>query len=139
MSVFRNFFGNVPIQQALLNMIRTDRIPQTILLGGPEGVGKATLVRRFAAQVLGDAEKIERDDLSLPDNVELLAEREKLPSDKRADDPLVFKKLIYEMRFDEVSAVYAGFGQFFVGLRFASEDLGNFMSGHLPCWQGPAK
>ncbi len=24
-----------------------------------------------------------------------------------ADDPLVFKKLIYEMRFDEVSAVYA--------------------------------
>ncbi len=51
-----------------------------------------------------------------------------------ADDPLVFKKLIYEMRFDEVSAVYAGFGQFFVGLRFASEDLGRFMGGHLPGW-----
>ena len=30
-----------------------------------------------------------------------------------ADDPLVFKKLIYEMRFDHVSAVYALFGQFF--------------------------
>src|ERR1700680_2073952 len=29
-----------------------------------------------------------------------------------ADDPLVFKKLIYEMRFDEVSAVYALFGHF---------------------------
>ena len=29
-----------------------------------------------------------------------------------ADDPVVFKKLIYEMRFDEVSAVYALFGQF---------------------------
>lgn len=56
-----------------------------------------------------------------------------------ADEPLVFKKLIYEMRFDEVSAVYAGFGQFFVGLRFASEDLGGFMSGHLPGWQGPTK
>ena len=27
-----------------------------------------------------------------------------------ADDPVVFKKLIYEMRFDEVSAVYALFG-----------------------------
>ncbi|MBL8222819.1 MAG: heme-dependent peroxidase [Bryobacterales bacterium] len=51
-----------------------------------------------------------------------------------ADDPLVFKKLIYEMRFDEVSAVYAGFGQFFVGLRIASEDLGALMSGHLPAW-----
>src|SRR5579863_1129408 len=30
-----------------------------------------------------------------------------------ADDPLVFKKLIYEMRFDEVSAVYALFGTFY--------------------------
>ena len=30
-----------------------------------------------------------------------------------ADDPVVFKKLIYEMRFDEVSAVYALFGQFY--------------------------
>src|SRR5580704_758706 len=37
-----------------------------------------------------------------------------------ADDPLVFKKLIYEMRFDEVSAVYALFGTFYVGLRCAS-------------------
>jgi chlorite dismutase len=34
-----------------------------------------------------------------------------------ADDPLVFKRLIYEMRFDEVSAVYALFGTFYVGQR----------------------
>ena len=34
-----------------------------------------------------------------------------------SDDPLVFKKLIYEMRFDQVSAVYALFGTFFVGVR----------------------
>ena len=34
-----------------------------------------------------------------------------------ASEPLVFKKLIYEMRFDQVSAEYALFGQFFVGLR----------------------
>ena len=34
-----------------------------------------------------------------------------------AEDPLVFKKLIYEMRFDQVSAVYALFGSFFVGVR----------------------
>ena len=40
-----------------------------------------------------------------------------------ADDPLVFKKLIYEMRFDEVSAVYAEFGMFFVGRRWPSSDL----------------
>lgn len=32
-----------------------------------------------------------------------------------ADDVLQFKKLIYEMRFDEVSARYSEFGEFFVG------------------------
>ena len=40
-----------------------------------------------------------------------------------AEDPLVFKKLIYEMRFDEVSAVYALFGAFYVGLRVAPGGL----------------
>jgi DNA polymerase-3 subunit delta' len=33
---------------------------------------------------------IEHDDLSLPDNVTLVQDREKLPADKRNDDPLVF-------------------------------------------------
>lgn len=32
-----------------------------------------------------------------------------------ADDPLVFKKLVYEMRFDEASARYGEFGGFYVG------------------------
>jgi chlorite dismutase len=32
-----------------------------------------------------------------------------------ADDALTFKKLVYEMRFDEVSARYGEFGEFFVG------------------------
>jgi len=41
-----------------------------------------------------------------------------------ADDPLVFKKLIYEMRFDKVSAVYALFGTFYVGVRAQAADLG---------------
>ena len=40
-----------------------------------------------------------------------------------ADDPLVFKKLVYEMRFDESSARYAEFGPFFVGLRLPAADL----------------
>ena len=39
-----------------------------------------------------------------------------------ADDPVIFKKLIYEMRFDEVSAVYAMFGQFYVGRRIPAID-----------------
>ena len=48
-----------------------------------------------------------------------------------ADDPVVFKKLIYEMRFDEVSAVYALFGQFFLGVRLPIERLGAWLSGCL--------
>jgi hydrogen peroxide-dependent heme synthase len=52
-----------------------------------------------------------------------------------ADDPLVFKKLIYEMRFDEVSAVYALFGHFYVGLRCAAADLGKLLEGQLPAKQ----
>jgi hydrogen peroxide-dependent heme synthase len=49
-----------------------------------------------------------------------------------ADDPLVFKKLIYEMRFDEVSAVYALFGQFYLGLRVPAADLSRVLGGDLP-------
>ena len=48
-----------------------------------------------------------------------------------ADDPVVFKKLIYEMRFDEVSAVYALFGQFFLGVRLPMENLQGWLSGKL--------
>lgn len=48
-----------------------------------------------------------------------------------ADDPLVFKKLIYEMRFDEVSAVYAQFGTFYVGVRCSWCELGKLLEGRL--------
>jgi peroxiredoxin len=49
-----------------------------------------------------------------------------------AEDPLVFKKLIYEMRFDEVSAVYALFGQFYVGVRVPAGSLEKLLNGELP-------
>jgi len=48
-----------------------------------------------------------------------------------ADDPVVFKKLIYEMRFDEVSAVYALFGQFYIGIRLPVERLGGWLEGKI--------
>ena len=48
-----------------------------------------------------------------------------------AQDPLVFKKLIYEMRFDKVSAVYAQFGQFFVGVRVPAANLKEWLAGRL--------
>ncbi|HYV62756.1 MAG TPA: chlorite dismutase family protein, partial [Bryobacteraceae bacterium] len=44
-----------------------------------------------------------------------------------SEDPLVFKKLIYEMRFDEVSAVYALFGVFYVGLRTPAAELSSLL------------
>jgi chlorite dismutase len=49
-----------------------------------------------------------------------------------ADNPLVFKKLIYEMRFDEVSAVYAQFGHFYVGVRCSWCNLGKLLRGEVP-------
>jgi DNA polymerase-3 subunit delta' len=88
--MFPDFYGNVSVVETLSQMIEHRRIAQTIILSGPEGVGKATLVRRFASVLLGNRAKIERDDLSLPQNVEAIEEREKWTADKRNDDPLLF-------------------------------------------------
>ena len=52
--------------------------------------------------------------------------------DLYADDPLVFKKLIYEMRFDEASARYAVFGSFWSGLQFSIAELPRFLAGDVP-------
>jgi chlorite dismutase len=49
-----------------------------------------------------------------------------------ADDPLVFKKLIYELRFDEASAWYAEFGPFYVGLQFSASELPRYLAGEVP-------
>lgn len=88
--MFENFQGNLHVQTTLEGMIARERIPQTMLFAGLAGLGKATLARRFAARLLGSPEKVEQDDLSLPDNSSLILAREKLPSDKRNDDPLFF-------------------------------------------------
>ena len=49
-----------------------------------------------------------------------------------ADDPLVFKHLIYEMRFDEASAKFAEFGPFYVGLQFGPSQLATYLNGGVP-------
>jgi chlorite dismutase len=49
-----------------------------------------------------------------------------------SDDALVLKKLIYEMRFDEVSAVYALFGPFYLGIRCPASRIHELLSGTLP-------
>jgi DNA polymerase-3 subunit delta' len=88
--MFEDFYGNAAITQALEQAVAQDRLSQTLLFAGPEGVGKATLARRLAARLLGRADWIERDDLSLPHNQEIIADREKWPAEKRNDDPLLF-------------------------------------------------
>lgn len=44
-----------------------------------------------------------------------------------SDDPLQFKKVVYEMRYDEVSARYARFGPFFVGVRLTPDRLSDYL------------
>lgn len=50
--------------------------------------------------------------------------------DLYADDPLIFKKLIYEMRFDEASAKYGHFGDFYSGVQFSLDQLETFLNGN---------
>ncbi len=88
--MFEDFWGNAAVVESIEQMIALDRMPQTLLFAGPEGVGKATLARRLGGRLLGHPELIERDDLSLPHNLEIAASREKMPPDKRNDDPLLF-------------------------------------------------
>ena len=49
-----------------------------------------------------------------------------------ADDPVVFKKLIYEMRFDEASADYGEFGPFYTGVQFSSSEVAAWLDGRTP-------
>jgi DNA polymerase-3 subunit delta' len=87
--MFDRFFGNSHVTDALEQMLAHDRLAQTLLFAGPEGVGKATLARRLGQRLLPHPELIEKDDLSLPENLDLVAAHEKLPADKRNEDPLM--------------------------------------------------
>ena len=45
----------------------------------------------------------------------------------------MFKKLIYEMRFDEASAKFAEFGPFYTGLQFVpASQLATYLNGDVP-------
>ena len=48
------------------------------------------------------------------------------------DDALIFKKLVYEMRFDPASALFAEFGPFYLGVRVPPEGLPGVLAGRLP-------
>ena len=48
--------------------------------------------------------------------------------DLHSDDALLFKKLIYEMRFDPASSRFAEFGQFYLGNRCNSDALRKYLT-----------
>jgi chlorite dismutase len=48
-----------------------------------------------------------------------------------ADDAIDFKKLVYEMRFDEASARFAEFGPFYVGRRIGFDSLSAWLLGSV--------
>ncbi len=98
---FSDYIGSQLVVESLQRMIGEKRLPQTILLAGPRGVGKATLARFLAAAL--NCREVEADfcgscsscvkilalDLSLPEYLALLDERRKLPANKRAENPLM--------------------------------------------------
>lgn len=104
-NVFETFLGNAPIVAAIRQMLAENRLPQTLLFAGPEGVGKATLARLLAAAIncrnrdtdfdatpCGACPACRRTveaDLSLPEYRKLFEERLRLSADKRRDSPLV--------------------------------------------------
>ena len=93
--------GHERITASLWRMVKEDRLPQTLLFAGPEGVGKATLARHLAAGInceirpgppCGDCSSCERilaADLSSATHSRLIQERRKLPAAKRSESPLV--------------------------------------------------
>ena len=99
---FSDFIGNAAVAGSLARMLAEDRLPQTLLFAGPRGVGKATLARFLAAAAnctaqgpadfcgsCSSCQRILAADLSAQEHRDLLAEREKMPANKRAEAPLI--------------------------------------------------
>ncbi len=48
------------------------------------------------------------------------------------DDPIAIKRLVYEMRFDDASAMFGEFGEFYFGVRLTPSELSEYFSGKIP-------
>src|SRR5437588_12955537 len=53
-----DLFGHREAEMALLNAYRSGRIPHAWLIGGPQGIGKATLAYRMARFVLAHGQPL---------------------------------------------------------------------------------
>ncbi len=98
---FSEFYGNTRAVEALRQMVKENRLPQTLLFAGPLGVGKATLARLLAAAMncsrgpgdpcgqCSNCQRILAADLSKERFQKLFEEREKMPPAKRVENPLI--------------------------------------------------
>ncbi len=89
------------ILDSIWRMVAESRLPQTMLFGGPEGVGKATVARHMAAGLhcehgpgppCGDCQNCQSIlgvDLSTDHYRKMLADRRKMPKQKRDAAPLI--------------------------------------------------
>ncbi len=96
-----SLIGHERVATSLWRMVAEDRLPQTLLFAGPEGVGKATLARHLAAGIncinrpgppcgeCSSCGRILAGDLSSAAYRRLFRERRKLPASKRSESPLV--------------------------------------------------
>jgi DNA polymerase III subunit delta' len=55
------FFGHEKVERELLDAYRRNRMPQAVILGGPEGIGKATLAWRLARFLLAHPDPVSRE------------------------------------------------------------------------------
>jgi DNA polymerase-3 subunit delta' len=60
-----NLVGHQEVEAELLSAWRSERFPHAVLLGGQQGIGKATLAYRLTRFILADASR-ENQDLSIP-------------------------------------------------------------------------
>jgi hypothetical protein len=76
----------------------------------------------FFDTTLRDGEQSPGCSMTTQEKLTMAHDLEDLGVDLFADDPLIFKKLIYEMRFDEVSARFGEFGPFYINMRLNCAD-----------------
>ena len=88
--MFDRFWGNPHVTAALEQMVAQDRLAQTLLFAGPEGVGKATLARRLGRACCPSRNESNRTTSACRRIWKPSPAREKWPADKRNEDPLLF-------------------------------------------------
>ena len=102
------------------------------VIGGPRGLDEAAYVRLRAEQGIRSVAPVVEGTVEVDEAAFTV-----MGVDLFADNPLVFKKLIYELRFDEATVWYGEFGPFYTGLQFSSSELPKYLAGEVPAFHAP--